>query len=431
MLLGMTDKDLYSTILGVSLPWQVTNVTLDIEKSTVIVHLDYDITASNDSFLCPTCGCTARVYDRREERSWRHLDSCQFQTFLAASLPRVCCPTHGILTAKVFWAEPNSRFTLLFEAFAIAVLQATRVQSRAAQLLRLSPGQVHDLMGRAVERGLQRRDQPERTTPLEHFSGTTPLEHLSVDEKSHKAGHQYISVLSDPKGKRVLDVIESRTQEAVETLFRSAIPQEQRSCVRSVSMDMWPAFMKAREQIFPTADTVHDRYHIAAYLGEAVDKTRRTEHRYLTRQQDKTLNKSKYLWLRSEASLTEKQKAALDALTSLDLETSKVWAFKESFRKFFACTTQEQGQQFFQSWYESALALGNVHLSKVAKMLQNHLAGLLAYIEHRVSNATAEGLNALIQQIKANAKGFRKWESFRIAILFFLGKLDLQPHKTP
>ena len=425
MLSSMTDKDLYSTILGVSLPWQVTEVTLDIENATVTVHLDYDARTSGDSFVCPTCGSATPVYDRREERSWRHLDSCQFQTFLAARLPRICCPTHGILTASVFWVEPNSRFTLLFEAFAIRVLQATGVQSRAAQLLRLSPGQVHDLMGRAVERGLKRRDDAQQG------EGATPLEHLSVDEKSHKAGHQYISVLSDPLGKRVLEVVESRTQQAVEALFSSVIAQEQRSYVLSVSMDMWPAFLKARELIFPQADTVHDRYHIAAYLGEALDKTRRSEHRTLTRQHDATLNKSKYLWLRSEENLTQKQRAALDALTSLDLETAKVWAFKESFRQFFACTTQEQAKQFFLNWYESALALGNVHLTKVAQMLSRHLAGLLAYIEHRVSNATAESLNALIQQIKSNAKGFRKWESFRIAILFFLGKLDLQPHKTP
>ena len=420
----MNDKDLYSTILGVSLPWQVTNVTLDVEKTTVTVHLDYDAKVSQDAFVCPTCGAQAQVYDRREQRVWRHLDSCQFQTFLAASLPRVACPTHGILTASVFWAELNSRFTLLFEAFAIRVLQATGVQSRAAQLLALSPGQVHDLMGRAVERGLKRRNS-------ESQRDSAPLQHLSVDEKSHKAGHQYISVLSDPVDTRVLEVVESRTQEAVEALFSSAISEEQRSLVLSVSMDMWPAFLKAREQIFPGADTVHDRYHIAAYLGEAVDKTRRSEHRTLTRQHDATLNKTKYLWLRSEANLTEKQKAALDALKGLDLETAKVWAFKESFRQFFTCCTKEEALEFFQNWHESVLALGNVHLTKVSQMLERHLAGLLAYIEHRVSNATAESLNALIQQIKSNAKGFRKWESFRIAILFFLGKLDLQPHKTP
>ncbi len=398
-------------------------MSLDVESSTVTVRLDYDATPSDTAtarlFACPTCGSAARVYDRREERLWRHLDSCQFQTFLAASLPRVSCPTHGILTASVFWAEPNARFTVLFEAFAIRVLQATGVQSRVARLLHLSPGQVHDLMGRAVERGLQRRD------------GAEPLEHLSVDEKSHQSGHHYISVLSDPQGKRVLDVGEGRGQQAVEALFTSVIGEEQRPGIRSASMDMWPAFLNAREVVFPQADTVHDRYHIAAYLGEAVDKTRRNEHRTLTRQDDATLNKTKYLWLRSQANLTDKLKAALDALTSLDLETAKVWAFKESFRQFFACATQDEAKRFFENWHESALALGNTYLTKVAQMLKKHIAGLLAYIQHRVTNATAESLNALIQQIKANAKGFRKWQSFRIAILFFLGKLYLQPHKIP
>lgn len=384
-----------------------------------MVLLDYPAAASPSGFACPTCGKPARVYDRREERTWRHLDSCQFQTLVSASLPRIACPEHGILTAAVFWAEPNARFTLLFEAFAIRVLQATGVQSRAAALLGLSSGQVHDLMERAVARGMERRD------------AKAPLTHLSVDEKSHQSGHRYISVLSDPQGKRVLDVTEGRGQKAVEALFAEVIPPEQRPMVRSVSMDMWQAFLNAREAVFPDAETVHDRFHVAAYLNDAVDKTRRSENRALAREKDTSLSQTKYLWLRAEATLTDKQKQALEALTSLDLETAKVWAFKESFREFFACATREQAGRFFENWFEGAQAVGNIHLTRVARMLKNHLAGLLSYIEHRVTNATAESLNALIQQIKANAKGFRKWESFRIAILFFLGKLDLQPHRTP
>jgi hypothetical protein len=40
---------------------------------------------------------------------------------------------------------------------------------------------------------------------------------------------------------------------------------------------------------------------------------------------------------------------------------------------------------------------------------------------------TAEGLNSCIQAIKADARGFRSFQNFRIRILFFLGKLDLSP----
>ena len=190
---------------------------------------------------------------------------------------------------------------------------------------------------------------------------------------------------------------------------------QQREKVASVSMDMWPAFMNAREKLLPGADTVHDRYHIAAYLNDAVDKTRRAENRELTRREDSTLHKSKYLWLRSDATMTDKQRTALAALACLELDTAKVWAFKESFRQFFACQSEYGARSFFFAWRDAAFALGNVHLTKVAQMLERHLEGLVAYVRHHVTNATAEGLNAQVQQIKSNAKGFRKWENFRVA----------------
>jgi transposase len=254
---------------------------------------------------------------------------------------------------------------------------------------------------------------------------------MSLDEKSFQRGHHYMTVLGDSIGKRVIDVTENRTQEAVEMLLLEALTPEQRESVESVSMDMWPAFMNAQKTMLPEADTVHDRFHIAAYLNDAVDKTRRSEDRDLTKQQDTSLKKTKYLWLRSEQHLTEKQQESLLALQGLELETAKAWAFKESFRSFFACETEAAAHSFFFTWYDAVIAFGNPYLVKVAQMLKNHLAGLLSYIRHRVTNAIAEGMNASIQQIKSNAKGFRRFASFRVAILFFLGKLDLYPHTYP
>jgi transposase len=358
----------------------------------------------------------------REERAWRHLDSCQFQTLLVARLPRAQCPTHGVKTVEAPWCEPHSRFTLAFECFAIAVLLATGVQARAAALLRLSHSQVHEIMARAVERGLTRRD-PE-----------APLPHLSLDEKSFQQGHHYITVLGDSTHRGVLDVALSRTQEATETLLRDSLSPMQCQQVRSVSMDMWLAFAQAREQVLPQAETVHDRFHIAGYLiagylGVAVDKTRRDEHRRLAQDGASPLSKSKWLWLRSPENLTDTQRALFTALQSQGLETAQVWSFKEAFRQFFTAGSVVEGEAFFANWYDTALKLGNKHLTKVAEMLRNHLPGLLAYLRHQTNNAVAEGLNGQIQLIKARARGFRRFPNFRVAILFFLGKLDLNPQK--
>ena len=61
-------------------------------------------------------------------------------------------------------------------------------------------------------------------------------------------------------------------------------------------------------------------------------------------------------------------------------------------------------------------------------MLLSHLSGLLNYIEHRITNAVAEGFNSRIQSIKAAARGFRRFANYRTRILFFCGKLDLAPY---
>lgn len=409
----MQDTQLYEQLLGVSTPWFVREVQLDIEAQTVRVYLDFD--GSKAAFYCPTCGQYANLYDRREIRQWRHLDSCQFQTFLVASLPRVDCKQHGVQTPRVFWCEPNSRYTALFERFALDVLLATQVQAKAARLLRLSGEQVAYLMSKAVARGLQRRD-PAQT-----------VAHVGLDEKAFQQGHTYATLLTDLDQGRVIDLVENRTEEAATTLLDTALTKAQKASVQSVSLDLWPAFANAQETVLPHADKVHDRFHITGYLNAAVDATRKDEHRQLSRQDDATLSQTKYLWLRSPQSLSDKQQQALDTLTGLELQTATVWAFKECFRQFFACDSEYGARTFFRHWYEAAQAVGNKHLSKVADLLHKHLEGLLAYVQHHVTNAVAENLNGQIQRVKSNARGFRHFDNFRIAVLFFLGKLDLYP----
>lgn len=65
-------------------------------------------------------------------------------------------------------------------------------------------------------------------------------------------------------------------------------------------------FINAVEQYLPQADIVHDKFHIAKYLGEAVDKVRRAENRSLVKaEDDDTLKGTKYLWLTNPNNWTE------------------------------------------------------------------------------------------------------------------------------
>jgi transposase len=51
-------------------------------------------------------------------------------------------------------------------------------------------------------------------------------------------------------------------------------------------MDMWQAFMTSTRQCVPQAKIVHDKFHVAKYLGEAVDRVRRAEHKELNQTGD-------------------------------------------------------------------------------------------------------------------------------------------------
>jgi len=65
---------------------------------------------------------------------------------------------------------------------------------------------------------------------------------------------------------------------------------------------------------------------------------------------------------------------------------------------------------------------------KVAKRFKEHFIGVCNALCHPQSNVKSERMNGKIQEIKTVGRGYRRFENFRVAILFFCGKLDLQPH---
>jgi transposase len=120
--------------LGLNTSWTVTRVELNVKGQRVEVWAGH---ADSVRWPCPGCATDLALYDHGEERTWRHLDSCQFQTYLHARPPRVACPEHGVRHVRLPWAEPRGRFTTLFERLAIDVLRETDVKG-ATRILGIS-----------------------------------------------------------------------------------------------------------------------------------------------------------------------------------------------------------------------------------------------------------------------------------------------------
>lgn len=398
----------YAGLLGVKEPWRVSEVTREPEVERVLVRIEWPAGAAP---LCPQCGKPGTWHDSRE-REWRHLDAMGHEVRLCCAVPRCGCPEHGVKTVSVPWAEPEARFTLHFEAFAVAVMLASRSLTQAAELLRLHWDSVQRLIDRAVARGLARRT-------------TEGITRVGLDEKSFQRGQRYISLLTDLQGRRVLDVVAGRDTAQAVALWET-LPAQQRAKVEAAAMDMGANFVAATRQAAPQAAIVHDRFHVSQHLNEAVDATRRDEARKLEAQGDETLKQTRWLWL--HGTVPEKHQNSFAELLEMNLKTSRAWCFKEQMVEFWSQANAAAGERFFTQWYRAVMHSKLEPVKKVARTLKAHLLHLLTYFQYPITNAMTEGFNSKIQAIKADARGFRRFENYRARILFLCGKLDLMPH---
>ena len=125
----MESVELYRQLLGLTAPWTVERVELDMSRQRVEVYVRH---APGQRFACPECGQELAVYDHLGERVWRHLDSMQFLTYLhARAAAGVVCGARGQAGASAVGAKLAVALRNLFEALAITVLRATNVKRAA------------------------------------------------------------------------------------------------------------------------------------------------------------------------------------------------------------------------------------------------------------------------------------------------------------
>ena len=407
----MKDTALYHHLLGLKDPWFVSEVDLDTEGQRVDVWVEHP---KGLHWPCPECGVEGPLHDHASERVWRHLDSCQFQTFLHARPPRVICPEHGVRQVRLAWAEPHSRFTVLFERFAIEVLSHTHIEA-GREILGISWDEAWHLLERAVQRGERRK--PQRI-----------IARLGVDEKSVGSGQDYVTVVCDLDRATVEEVTEGNSCRSLQSYFDGLNPA-QRDGIEAVAMDMAGGYINAVSGCLENGfeKIVFDRFHIMKLMNEALDKVRKEEHKVLRQEGQSILTGSKFMWLYSKEKLPMLYREAFSALRASALKTARAWAIKENLRELWRYKSRAWAEAFWKRWYFWASHSRLQPVKKIAKTLKDHLYGILSYCKHRITNAMTEGINSKIETLRKAACGFRNKQRFRTVILFHLGGLDLYP----
>ena len=407
----MQDIELYKRMLGITTPWIVSDVQLELKQRTVTVVVSYDATIP---VACPVCGGQASIYDH-QLRKWRHLDTMQLKSVIECEVPRANCEKHGVKQLPVAWAEPNARFTAFFEALVIGWLKQASIKG-VAELLHLSWDEVAGIQERAVNRGLSRRRKQ-------------PLEHIGIDETSFQKHHEYVTVILDRKRDVVLEVLDDRKAETLEQCLRDR-PVHHLESVQTVTMDMWDPFIRAVKTCIPDAKgkICFDRYHVAQHFGKALDKVRAQEQRrLLAAGSTSPLTGTKYEWQKNASRVDNRSRKDFMALSRMNLKTARAWRIKEAAAALWDYRYRGAARKAWKGLLNWISRCRLEPVQKVGRMIRRYLRGVLNAIIAGVSNAMLEAKNSRIQWVKKMACGFRNRKRFRMAILFHLGGLNLMP----
>jgi len=394
---------LLTKILDFGTGWKVTEVKTDNVNVQIDLYLEY----TELEGIFPGSKESSKVYDYGKKRRVRHLDLLQYKCYLNFRIPRIKNTEGLVRNINLSFIDDRVCFTHLFENKILEALLMSKNQSKTADFYDCSFDIVHSIMQRGVSRGLERRQ-------------LVNLEALSLDEKSFSNGHNYLTILSDPINKRVLDVTEGRKTEDAETLLTMTLSSEQLSNIKVVTMDMWKAYMGAVNEILPQADIIHDKFHTAKYLNKAVDEVRKQEVK-----KEEILKKSKYIFLKNQDNWSEEQAFKFSEIDAINLQTAQAWKIKENFKGIYQIGNKYLCLSFFEEWYKNVLEKNIKPMIKVADTILKHLKGVINSAIYEISNSVAENLNSQIQVVKSIARGYGNFNGYRNSILFFQGKLNM------
>ena len=404
-------RDLFARALGVSEPWFVDGVEFNEKERRLTVRIDF---RRGSRFAHDGDGGAHPVYDTQIKR-YQHLNFFQHECHLEVRVPRVQLSDKRVALVTPPWSGRLSGFTLLFEALILAMCQDMTFAA-VARLTGVSWHRVHAICKRYVELALDQADLSE-------------LHHVAIDETSRARGHDYVTAVADTEQRRLVFLAEGRKASTIRQ-FADHLVQHggDPAAITRASIDMSAAFIKGVKENLPNAELTFDKFHVIALASRAVDETRRLEQRL-----DPSLKGLRWTLLKNRHSLTPAQRADLDALVTqvASKRTARAWTYREHLREILNRKQINVALAMLHQWCTNVNRSKVEPMKAVARTIREHEHAVAAWARTRQTNGFLEALNGLFQAAKRKARGYKRFDTIRIAFFLVGGKLDfhkLNPH---
>lgn len=408
----MDQNDLFAMALGLSTPWKVVRSGFEeAGKESKFLYVDLEVEAGAQ-MPCPACGRLCPLYDH-EVKKWRHLNFWQHPTYLSARVPRVRCPDHQVRQVVVPWARPESGFTLMFEAFVMALAREMPV-SAVAELVVEHDTRLWRVVRHYVGQAHGQQD----------WSG---VEVVAIDETATRKGQRYATVVVEldadkEQAARLLYMTAERSAASVGQ-FVEEMPAHGGTAkqVRLAAIDMSAAYQKGVKEHLPQARMVFDRFHVMQLAGKAVDEVRKE-----LRSQGADVKGALWALRGNQSGLSQQQHQLRQDLCARHKELGRAMALRESLQDTWEWPGAASAQMHLKDWCSWAVRSRLPAFRKLARTIKDHWEGILAYYPHRITSAAIESINSIIQTARRRARGFRNFENLKAICYWMAGDLNLK-----
>ena len=356
----------------------------------------------------------------RDKRIWRRLlgvergvfESVRFEDApgcIVASVPRVRCPTHGVVVAWVPWARVGSRMTRGFEDQVTWLVSRTD-RTTVSTLMRVSWRTVSRIVSRVcreAEAGIDRLDG---------------LRRIGIDEISHRKGHRYLVVVVDHDTGRLVWAGEGRNAATVRSFFRALGP-ERCAQITHITADGASWIESPVRAFCPYAVLCLDPFHVMQWVSRALGDVRRIVWNILRHQGDRkaalTMKRSRFALWKAPQNLTARQRTRLSEIEKVNRPLYRAYLLKEHLRETLA-SRGSQAVKALDTWLGWAARSRLPRFVELGRQIRSHRKALVATLLTNLTNARTEGANTRLRLLHRLAYGFHSTET-----LINLGMLKL------
>jgi transposase len=364
---------------------------------------------------CGVCRRRSPGYDLGEgRRRWRALDLGTTFCFIEAEAPRVRCRRHGVVVVALPWARHDSRFTRAFED-QVTWLAVNTSKTAVAELMRVAWRTVGAIIERVAAEAVREVDL---------LDG---LCQIGIDEISHRKGQRYLTVVVDHHTGRLVWAAPGRDRRTVLAFF-DAVGEERCKQIELVSADMAAWISGAITERVPHAVRCVDPFHVVMLATQALDDVRREVWNEARRQGNlqlaRELKGARFAVWKNPENLTDRQAAKLATIQQTNTRLYRAYLLKEQLRQIYRLPAAA-ATRLLDGWLKWARRCRLRSFVKLARTITEHRDGIIAAIEHGLSNARIEQINTQIRLIARRAFGFHSPQA--LIALAMLKLADLCP----